>query len=74
MQVLGKCQLKEVVQEKENGLDSLGNNINLHYYSKVSMFLVTMMMYVWFSCGGWIELEHGTETAVLLRKSSFEKK
>jgi ABC-type multidrug transport system fused ATPase/permease subunit len=23
MQVLGKCQLKEVVQEKENGLDSL---------------------------------------------------
>ena len=25
MQVLGKCQLREAVEEKEAGLDSLGN-------------------------------------------------
>lgn len=43
MQVLGKCQLKDVVQEKENGLDSIGNNTNLDYYSKVLMSLVTRM-------------------------------
>ena len=30
MQVLGKCQLLEAVQEKEQGLDSLGRKFHLH--------------------------------------------
>lgn len=36
MQVLGKCQLREVVQEKENGLDSLGNKSEFHYKREIS--------------------------------------
>ena len=28
LKVLGKCQLRDVVQEKEDGLDSLGNVID----------------------------------------------
>ena len=28
LKVLGKCQLREAVQEKDDGLDSLGNAID----------------------------------------------
>jgi hypothetical protein len=33
LQVLDKCQLLEVVQEKEHGLDSLGRKFYWHLYN-----------------------------------------
>lgn len=39
------------------------------FWVKLGFFLFFL-----FSCGRWIELEHGTEAAVLFRQSSPEKK
>ena len=78
LKVLGKCQLKEAVQEKEGGLDSLGNDCS--YCSKRSELSFCcdqspkIIVALLFSSGRWIKLEHGTKTVVLFGASSTEEK
>lgn len=72
--MLGKCQLQEVVQEKEKGLDSVVKYSDLNEIFRILCCELILTINWFYSCGRWLKLEHGAKTAILFGAGAFEEK
>jgi hypothetical protein len=75
LKVLEKCQLREAIQEKEEGLDSFGKTIikiDIVYLVLV-LFGVNKTNKGYCSRGRWNKLEHGAATTVLFGTRFIEE-